>query len=306
MSKPSVWNGRNESILGSSGPSVAVTDADATQNRPTSNVDDAKSSSSNHAADKGAKKANGAAPSSVTPAVKNVWNGRHDKIMEIRDKTEPSSSKTATAEKALPSSVTNGSNSHNSNNNGSKKDCITLNQSTNIRVAMVSPAPKVDGIKSSLQGKQSHHAKEDEGTNSTAGSSTTNMDEDPAEDVPMVSSALSSSEANAVIAEVKKDGGAPELASSSNLGEVNDSSAPGGNGASGRRSHVNSSSNSEGGVVAAAPRRSSSGSNAVGKGGRTNNRGSSGGNNGANNGNSRQNYSRASSAGSGRRRGKHQ
>ncbi len=136
MSKPSVWNGRNEKILGSSGI-VASNDP-----QPTSAVEGPKPSTSS--SEKKSKKPNG----TVAPAPsKNVWNGRHDKIKEIRDPEAKVES-----EDAVP-----------------KKES-SIN-SSNIRLSITNK----DEIKGGHQGK------EDESTNSTAGSSTTNIGEDPVE-----------------------------------------------------------------------------------------------------------------------------
>mmetsp|Transcript_28975 Transcript_28975/g.61017 ORF Transcript_28975/g.61017 Transcript_28975/m.61017 type:complete len:616 (+) Transcript_28975:468-2315(+) len=136
MSKPSVWNGRNEKILGTSG-TVVTNDA-----QPTSSVEDPKPSAPS--SEKKSKKAIG--PVAPAPS-KNVWNGRHDKIKEIRDPEAKAESEDATPKEE-------------SNNN-----------SSNIRLS----------ITSKHEIKEGHQGKEDESTNSTAGSSTTNIGEDPAE-----------------------------------------------------------------------------------------------------------------------------
>jgi len=148
------WNGRNESILGAKAENAQATDL-------SNELQDASKADAHDAVD--AKKL---APAPA-PIVPSVWNGKHKKIMGIRD---PSLSK-----ESIP---------------GSEASSI-------VSAPTRPPSPTVSSVSSlskkeqlvviSTPAKAQMQSKEDEGTNSTAGSSTTNtIDEDPALDVKVV------------------------------------------------------------------------------------------------------------------------
>lgn len=140
------WNGRNVSILG--GKDEAGKDA--------SSSDDGGGPSKTNTQAKDAAGANTVAPAPAPP-LPSVWNGRHQKIIAV-SATETSS--VASCPSAAPPASSAASAASSTGSLVSKKE----------QLGVASPHPKVD-TKSVVQ---QLHAKEDEATSSTAGSSITN------------------------------------------------------------------------------------------------------------------------------------
>lgn len=146
------WNGRNVSILGGNKSASDEAPASAAPSKNESSQD----STSKAAVE--AQKAPAPAPSKPS-----VWGGRHQKIMSIRDPSAPSAAPAAAAAAARSPSLAEASAM--SNASSSKKE----------QLLVVSSSPK--DIKSPVP-----MAKEDETTNSTAGSSRSSITNTTIED----------------------------------------------------------------------------------------------------------------------------
>lgn len=144
MSGPSVWNGRNEKILGPS------TDSNSSINTlTTSNTVSKPTEADKSAANKGGVPAPAPVPS------RSVWNGKHDGVKAM-----------ATPSPAVPSSIDA------SKDVTAKAGAIKKKKGANVN------AKTTDNNKVVLPVSLAKETPVDEGTNSTAGSSTANTLED--------------------------------------------------------------------------------------------------------------------------------
>ncbi|KAL3779364.1 hypothetical protein ACHAWO_001359 [Cyclotella atomus] len=176
MSGPSVWNGRNEKILGPSNDSNT-----SINTLPASNVDPAKASS-----DVAANSANNvkAAPTPAPVPSRSVWNGKHDVIKAMATPAP------ATVAVPAPSSTninaadtsTNNSASKSKNVTAKKKKGANSNSTTSHVVVNANTKNPNKVVLPATLAKDAVAPVADEGTNSTAGSSTTNTIEEEASD----------------------------------------------------------------------------------------------------------------------------
>ena len=150
----SAWNGRNVGILGAKArindkPSLAISSREDTAN-----------SLSNDQAEVAEEAKNvSTVPASIVPS--SVWNGRHQKIIDLR---EPSKGN-ITSDASSVASYSKNPSSHVSPTFSAASAILSKKE----ELVVISPQPKVD-----TKSVQQLQLKEDEATSSTAGSSITN------------------------------------------------------------------------------------------------------------------------------------
>lgn len=281
------WNGRNESILGA---------------KPATN--DAPSIASSKDDDSRSEAAEAKKPVPAPVPKKSVWNGRHEKIMEISDKSkDPGPSSTPVPGSEASSVVSMLATPLRS---PSPSVASVLSETSKKDALVVGAYPKDDA---KVMRPAAAHAKEDETTNSTAGSSrssTTNgtsaADRDHALEVKEVVTTT------AVAPEPEKKDASKADATSEGAKKANVAAAAGSTGRSnggggGNRQGGGQANNatSNGGGGASGSRRAANNKgrgNAAGN----NNSGTGGGGGGGNNNNARNNSRGSGGGGSGRRR----
>mmetsp|Transcript_36791 Transcript_36791/g.78421 ORF Transcript_36791/g.78421 Transcript_36791/m.78421 type:complete len:713 (+) Transcript_36791:203-2341(+) len=149
------WNGRNESILGAK---AEVKDPAPAAGAPSKEAGD-DNAKKGDATD--AKKKPAPAPAPVVPS---VWNGRHQKIIAVADKDAPGSETSSVASSLVipPTRCPSPAISTTSSIVSKNKPEQQLKE-----LVVISQPPKEDA----KSGQQANKEKEDETTNSTAGSS---------------------------------------------------------------------------------------------------------------------------------------
>lgn len=275
------WNGRNESILG-----VKVEVKDAAPPAPPKEAPEAATKTSNEQDASDARKKSPPAPAPILPS---VWNGQHKKIMG--NKEAASGSDTCSIVSSIPGLTRSPSPAISSASSTSKNK--------ELKELVVTSPPKEDA-------KSTPKEKEDETTNSTAGSSITKSidNEDPGNvEVKVVTTKVVTTTTVSADSDKKKS-----KQKSQSWGKLSEAAAtaaadPALRKSSSGASLTNNRQNNQNAKI-----KSNNNSNHVRRSGNNNKGGARGNNNNNGNNNSgknnnRQNYSRGGgSSGSGRRR----